>query len=199
MSRSYLNKLRQKIREQNFLGERVSDVSVASGVCEGTTLLRWKVQAEIDSNVKIGAMNLQSDELRKAQKRIKELEDEFHLAKDSCALFNQEMILSPRVSPRSQLDFAIWDIHYTKTCRVVALNRSTYFENQIHRHSDSSIRCLLLKDIVTEIRLVSRDTYGRRWIKAALEIERGLIVNHKLVSRIMTSCFLWTSKDNSWS
>jgi transposase InsO family protein len=43
----------------------------------------------------------------------------------------------------------------------------------------------LLADAITEIHTRSRGTYGIRRVKAALEIEQGLIVNYKLVKRLM--------------
>jgi putative transposase len=54
------------------------------------------------------------------------------------------------------------------------------------RHpSDAEIRRLLLADSIADIYERSRRTYGMLRIRAALEIEQGLIVNKKLVWRIM--------------
>lgn len=44
---------------------------------------------------------------------------------------------------------------------------------------------MLLEDAITAIYERSRHTYGIRRIRAALEIEQGLIVNHRLVFKIM--------------
>jgi transposase InsO family protein len=43
----------------------------------------------------------------------------------------------------------------------------------------------LLTDLIADIHKRSRGTYGRLRIRAALEIEHGLIVNKKLIARIM--------------
>ena len=43
----------------------------------------------------------------------------------------------------------------------------------------------MLADAISDIHARSRGTYGILRIKAALEIEQGLIVNTKLVKRIM--------------
>ena len=51
--------------------------------------------------------------------------------------------------------------------------------------SDSEIRRLLLSDAIAEIHARSRGTYGMLRIRATLEIEQGLIVNKKLVWKIM--------------
>lgn len=51
--------------------------------------------------------------------------------------------------------------------------------------SDRQIRRLLLADAIAEIHARSRGTYGMLRIRATLEIEQGLIVNKKLVWKIM--------------
>jgi putative transposase len=51
--------------------------------------------------------------------------------------------------------------------------------------SDREIRRLLLSDAIAEIHARSRGTYGMLRIRATLEIEQGLIVNKKLVHKIM--------------
>ncbi len=42
-----------------------------------------------------------------------------------------------------------------------------------------------MTDAIADIHARSRGTYGRLRIRAALEIEQGLIVNQKLIARIM--------------
>jgi putative transposase len=54
------------------------------------------------------------------------------------------------------------------------------------RHpSDRETRRVLLADAIAEIHARSRETYGMLRIRATLEIEQGLIVNKKLVWKIM--------------
>jgi putative transposase len=68
---------------------------------------------------------------------------------------------------------------------VVGLDRSTYYDIKFRKPGDREIRRLLLADAITDIHARSRGTYGILRVKAALEIEQGLIVNTKLVKRIM--------------
>ena len=70
-------------------------------------------------------------------------------------------------------------------CATVGLSRSTYYGIKHHRPTDGEIRRLLLTDAIADIHARSRGTYGRLRIRAALEIEQGLIVNTKLIGRIM--------------
>jgi hypothetical protein len=67
----------------------------------------------------------------------------------------------------------------------VGLDRSSYYDIKFRKPHDGEIRRLLLADAIADIHTRSRGTYGRLRIRAALEIEQGLIVNTKLVARIM--------------
>ena len=67
----------------------------------------------------------------------------------------------------------------------MGLSRSTYYDIKFHVPSDREIRHLLLCDAITEIHARSRGTYGVLRIRAALEIEHGIIVNTKLVLKLM--------------
>jgi transposase InsO family protein len=49
---------------------------------------------------------------------------------------------------------------------------------------------VLLTDVIGEIHAASRGTYGTRRVRAALHYERGLVVNRKLVRKIMASASL---------
>ena len=67
----------------------------------------------------------------------------------------------------------------------MGLARSTYYAHKHHRPSDREIRHLLLEDAIKDIHARSRATYGVLRVRAALEIEQGLIVNTKLVLKLM--------------
>ena len=68
---------------------------------------------------------------------------------------------------------------------MVGLSRSTYYDIKHHRPTDSEIHRVVLADLIAGIHARSRGTYGMLRIRAALEIEQGLIVNKKLVHKIM--------------
>ena len=70
-------------------------------------------------------------------------------------------------------------------CQVVGLSRSTYLKMKFHQPSDREIRHLLLADAIADVHSRSRGTYGMLRVRAALEIEQGLIVNKKLVWKMM--------------
>jgi transposase InsO family protein len=68
---------------------------------------------------------------------------------------------------------------------LVGLDRSTYYDMKFRKPNDGEIRRLMLADAIADIHARSRGTYGILRVRAALEIEQGLIVNTKLVRRIM--------------
>ena len=72
-----------------------------------------------------------------------------------------------------------------RACEVIGLDRSTYLRHKYHRPSNREIRHVLLEEAIREIHARSRGTYGMLRITAALEIERGIIVNKKLVWKLM--------------
>lgn len=65
------------------------------------------------------------------------------------------------------------------------MRRSTYYKIKHRKPTDRDIRHVLLADAIADIHARSRGTYGMLRIRAALEIEQGLIVNKKLVWKIM--------------
>jgi putative transposase len=67
----------------------------------------------------------------------------------------------------------------------LGLCRSTYYDIKFRQPGYREIRHLLLADLIADIHKRSRGTYGMLRIRAALEIEQGIIVNKKLVWKIM--------------
>lgn len=65
------------------------------------------------------------------------------------------------------------------------MSRSTYRHQKTKHPSNREVRRIVLADTITELHVASRATYGVRRMRAALFHERGLIVNRKLIRRIM--------------
>lgn len=72
-----------------------------------------------------------------------------------------------------------------KACALTGLGRSTYYAIKFHQPSDRKIHQMLLEDAIAEIHTRSRGTYGRLRVKAALEIEQGVIVSVKVIAKLM--------------
>jgi len=79
------------------------------------------------------------------------------------------------------------DLGYSEreACRLVGMQRSTYRHQQHRPVTNSEVRRILLADTISRVHAESRSTYGYRRLTAALRIDEGLIVNKKLVSRLM--------------
>ena len=75
-------------------------------------------------------------------------------------------------------------------CRILGVAAGGYFHWVRRVPTASELRRHWLAGLVTEIHAASRGTYGRRRIRAELVIGRKLVVNKKLVARIMTECGL---------
>jgi transposase InsO family protein len=73
----------------------------------------------------------------------------------------------------------------TAACAAIGLSRSTYNKIKHRKPTNSEIRRVVLTDLIKDVHERSRGTYGMLRIRAALEIEHGLIVNKKLVYKIM--------------
>ena len=70
-------------------------------------------------------------------------------------------------------------------CAIVDLPRSTYQDIKYRLPSNRDLRQLGLEGLVKDIHERSRATYGVLRIRAALEIEHGLVVNTKLIRKVM--------------
>ncbi len=103
MAFRYSTVFRDELCRRLVEGERVEDLALESEVSV-QTLYRWKKQALIDAGVKPGVKSFEPDELQRARRRIKDLEDELALVKAASALFNGEEVVRPKSSARSSRD-----------------------------------------------------------------------------------------------
>lgn len=100
MAFRYSTVFRDAICRRLLDGERVEDLAHECDVSV-QTLYRWKRQALIDAGIKPGVKSFEPDELQRARRRIKDLEDELELVKAASALFNGEGVVRPKSSARS--------------------------------------------------------------------------------------------------
>ena len=71
------------------------------------------------------------------------------------------------------------------------MNRASYFRWKRRGASGQDLRRHWLTGLIRQIHSDSRGTYGRRRVRAELVIGRKLVVNKKLVARIMSECGLF--------
>src|ERR1035437_9020075 len=80
----YSAELRIRICQRMLASEKVADLASEFHISPGT-LHRWKKQALIDDDLLPGVKSFESDELAKAKRTIKDLEDELELVKAATA------------------------------------------------------------------------------------------------------------------
>ena len=183
MPRHYPAEVRREACERMLGGEAIKDLADELGITI-ETLYRWRRQALIDTGQRPGVKSFEADPLAAARRRIQELEAELEMVKAASAIF-EEGEVDPKGS--SRLSERLNNLGYSEraACQLVGLGRSTYYKMKFGHPSDREIRRLLLSDAIAEIHARSRGTYGMLRIRATLEIEQGLIVNKKLVWKIM--------------
>lgn len=76
-------------------------------------------------------------------------------------------------------------------CRLLGVSRASYFWWKRRGATTQELRRHWLTGLIREIHVASRGTYGRRRVLAELVIGRQLVVNKKLVARIMSECGLF--------
>jgi len=87
MPKRYAREFRRAICDRLVAGEGVGKVANESGVSVGT-LHRWKHQALIDADLRLGTKSVEVDELAQARQTVEELEAELPAARAASALFN---------------------------------------------------------------------------------------------------------------
>jgi len=86
MPRHYPAELRRATCERLLAGEAIKDLSAELGI-SGSTLLKWRRQAQIDAGQRPGVVSYEADRLAQARRRVKELEDELEIVKKASELY----------------------------------------------------------------------------------------------------------------
>lgn len=103
MPRSYSSPVRRQVCVRLRSGETVRDISAETGISQAT-LFRWKAQALIDAGVRDGVPSVEADELASAREHIVRLQAELELTRAACALFDGQVVISPKGDSRSSKD-----------------------------------------------------------------------------------------------
>ena len=69
--------------------------------------------------------------------------------------------------------------------RVLGVSESGYYEFRSRGPSARDVRHALLTDLIREVHVASRGTYGARRVHAELTLGRGLVVSHGTVELLM--------------
>jgi putative transposase len=184
MPYTYASQFRSMAIEQVRSGKRVAEVAAALEITQAT-VFRWVRQDRIDRGEIAGTPTAESAELRAARCRIAELESELVTVKRASALFSERTVVRPKELCVIVATLAAEGHGSKRTCRIIGLAPSTFFRWKHVPPSNRSIRRAWLTDVIGEIHLRSRGTYGNRRVRAELADAYGQVVNKKLIRSIM--------------
>jgi transposase-like protein len=183
MGFNYPTQFRDDACRRMLAGERVEVLAVELHVAAGT-LYRWKHEALVDAAERRGsrATSPTSSPGRDGGSTSSRLSSRRWRRQARSLTENRSFAQKARPS-RSRLDRLGYPERFA--CRLVGLGRSTFRYEKTRPPSKLEIRRVLLTDVIAEIHAASRGTYGVRRVRAALLYERGLVVNRKLIRKIM--------------
>ena len=184
MPRSHAPQFRAMVVDQVRSGRRVAEVAAALGLPDGT-VFRWVRQDRIDRGELAGTPTAESAELRAARRRIAELEAELATVKRASQLFDKGSVVRPKDLFGIVVTLASEGHGTKRACRILGVAPSGFFRWRSMPPSRRAIRRAWLADVITEIHVRSRGTYGWRRIRAELADAYGQTVNKKLVRAIM--------------
>ena len=184
MPRSYAPQFRAMVVEQVRSGRRVAEVAAALELSE-STVFRWVRQDRIDRGELAGTPTAGSAELRAAKRRIVELEAELATVRRASELFDKGRVVRPK-DLFAMVETLASEGHGTKrVCRLLHVAPSGFFRWRSSPPASRTVRRAWLADVITEIHIGSRRTYGWRRIGAELADAYGQRVNKKLIRAIM--------------
>ena len=95
MPRQYPTAFRQEPIDRMLVGESVLSLVSEYSVPE-QMLHRWKSQGRVDAGLAEGVTSTESQALRDAHRRIKELEDELALVKAASEIYDAQAVVDPK-------------------------------------------------------------------------------------------------------
>jgi putative transposase len=184
MPHTYASQFRAMVIEQVRSGKSVAEVAASVEVPE-STVFRWMRQDRIDRGELVGVSTAENAKLRAARRRIAELEAELATVKRASELFAQGRVMRPKAL-FGIVETLAHEGHGTKrVCRLLHVAPSGFFRWRVKPPSHRTIRRAWLSDVIAEIHVQSRRTYGWRRVRAELDDAYGQRVNKKLIQQVM--------------
>ena len=179
MPRRYPPEFRRKVLDLIASGRSVADVASDLGVSD-QTIYNWRNQDRIDRGERPG---LRSSELQAARRRIAELEAELAATRRANELLKVAVPPKGRFGAIAQMAEQGHPIQVA--CRVLAVSESGFYAWRTRSPSARAIRHAWLTDVITQVHLESRGTYGALRVHAELTLGRGITVGHNAVALLM--------------
>ena len=182
MPRSYPPEFRRKVLDLIAAGRTVASISADLGV-SGQTIYTWRNQDQVDRGVRAGVTSTEQAELVRARRRIAELETELAATKRANELLKQ--VVPPKGRFEAIATMAEEGHPAEVSCRILGVSDSGFYAWRSRSPSARSIRHAWLTDMITQVHVESRGTYGARRVHAELTMGRGITVGHNAVTMLM--------------
>jgi len=182
MPRSYPPEFRRKVLDLVAAGRPVSEIADALGVSD-QTIYTWRNQELVDRGERPGTTSTELEELRRARRRIAALEAELAATKRANELLKEAVPPKGRFAVVQQMAGEGHPIELA--CRILEVSASGFYAWRSRPPSTRQIRHAMLTDLIAEIHVGSRGTYGALRVHAELTIGRGIVVGHNAVVMLM--------------
>lgn len=178
----YPPEFRRRVLDLIASGKKVADVARELGV-SGQTIYNWRNQDLVDRGERPGLRSPELAELQAARRRIAELESELAATKRANELLKVAVPPKGRFAAIARM---AEDAHPIQvSCRVLEVSESGFYAWRSRSPSPRAIRHAWLTDVITQVHLESRGTYGAPRVHAELVLGRGIAVGHNAVAMLM--------------
>jgi putative transposase len=182
MARGYPPEFRRRVLDLVASGRKVADVARDFDV-SGQTIYNWRRQDRIDKGETPGLRSAELAELQVARRRIHELETELAATKRANELLRK--VVPPKDRFAAIAVMAEEGHPAQMSCRVLQVTDSGYYAWRSRPPSARSIRHAWLTDLITQVHVESRGTYGALRVHAELTLGRAVTVGHNAVAMLM--------------
>jgi putative transposase len=180
--RGYPPEFRRKVLDLIDAGRKVTNIARDLGIST-QTIYNWRRQDRIDRGLEPGLSSGESAELLAARRRIAQLETELKIARRATEL--PKDVKPPKVRYAAIRVMAAEKLPVHSPCRILEVSESGFYAWLTRSPSERAIRHAWLTDLVIEIHVLSRLTYGANRVPAELTLGRGIEVGRHQVALVM--------------
>jgi transposase InsO family protein/transposase-like protein len=163
-------------------GRKVRDVARDLGISEQSIYV-WRKQHRIDQGLEPGLSSGERAELVAARRRIAQLEAELKIARRAAELLKDAKPPKDRFAAIKAMAAEGLSIQIAR--RMLEVSESGFYARRSRPPSERQIRHAWLTDLVTEIHVASRGTYGSIRVHAELKLGLGIDVGRHQVELVM--------------
>ena len=161
--KGYPPEFRRRVLDLLEAGRKATDIARDLGISR-QTIYNWRKQERIDKGLEAGLISPERAELSAARRRIAELETELKIARRAAELLKD--VKPPKVRYAAIKIMAAERLAVQTACRILEVSESGFYAWLSRPPSERAIRHAWLTDLVTEVHVASRQTYGANRVHA---------------------------------